>query len=184
MHTHARNIKKTLFISLMTRNNNESNKQLHLSFIRLTLCMLEKKYSNTSQGVDSLAQWLEHWMYIYKLCVLCQGRNSLNSQWLNSVIYSATNHWAEALDAIWRRSDDTLLMSVPRSWFDLLYSWPPNSDLLLNKSLLKLIYFFSRRHFKIFFFLIFPQNRLWHFMQFVSLGGKLHEMSKQIFRGK
>ena len=29
----------------------------------------------------------------------------------------------------------------PRSWFDLLYNWPPNSDLLLNKSLLELIYF-------------------------------------------
>ena len=29
----------------------------------------------------------------------------LYSQWLNSVIYSATNHWAEAHNAIWRRSD-------------------------------------------------------------------------------
>ena len=29
----------------------------------------------------------------------------LYSQWLNSVIYSATNHWAEVRDAIWRRSD-------------------------------------------------------------------------------
>ena len=28
-----------------------------------------------------------------------------------------------------------------RSWFDLLYNWPPNSELLLNNSLLELIYF-------------------------------------------
>ena len=28
-----------------------------------------------------------------------------------------------------------------RSWFDLLYNWPPNSELLLNKSLLELIFF-------------------------------------------
>ena len=30
-----------------------------------------------------------------------------------------------------------------RSWFDLLYNWPPNSELLLNNSLLELIYFLS-----------------------------------------
>ena len=26
-----------------------------------------------------------------------------------------------------------------------------------------------------------PQNRLWHFMQIISLGDNLHEMSKSIF---
>ena len=38
----------------------------------------------------------------------------LYSQWLNSVIYSATNHWVKARDAIWHRSDAilTLLTSV------------------------------------------------------------------------
>ena len=35
-----------------------------------------------------------------------------------------------------------------RSWFDLLYNWPPNSDLILNKSLLQLIYFLSLTQFK------------------------------------
>ena len=29
------------------------------------------------------------------------------------------------------------------SWFDLLYNWPPNSELLLNNSLLELIYFLN-----------------------------------------
>ena len=29
----------------------------------------------------------------------------LYSQWLNSVTYSATSHWTEARDAIWRRFD-------------------------------------------------------------------------------
>ena len=32
---------------------------------------------------------------------------------------------------------------APRSWFDLLYNWSPNSDLLLNKSLLELICFLN-----------------------------------------
>ena len=38
----------------------------------------------------------------------------LYSRWLNSVIYSATNYWAEVQDAIWRRSDVilTFLTSV------------------------------------------------------------------------
>ena len=29
--------------------------------------------------------------------------------------------------------------------------------------------------------LLFPENRLGHFMQFVSLGDNLHEMSKPVF---
>ena len=35
----------------------------------------------------------------------------LYSQWLNSVIYSATNYWAEEGDAIWRHSDGILTLS-------------------------------------------------------------------------
>ena len=35
----------------------------------------------------------------------------------------------------------------------------------------------SRRHFKI-FFLFFLEYRLWHFVQIVSLGDNLHELSK------
>ena len=31
------------------------------------------------------------------------------------------------------------------------------------------------------FFLFFPENRIWHFMQIVSLGDNLHEMSNPIF---
>ena len=31
-----------------------------------------------------------------------------------------------------------------RSWFDLHYNWPSNSELLLNKSLPELIYFLSK----------------------------------------
>ena len=34
----------------------------------------------------------------------------LYSQWLNSVIYYAINHWAEARDAIWRHSDVMLTL--------------------------------------------------------------------------
>ena len=33
----------------------------------------------------------------------------------------------------------------------------------------------------IIFFLIFPENRLWHFMQIVSLGDNLHVMSMSVF---
>ena len=39
---------------------------------------------------------------------------------------------------------------------------------------------FSRRHFEI-FFLFFSENRIWHFMQIVSLGDNLHEMSNPVF---
>ena len=39
---------------------------------------------------------------------------------------------------------------------------------------------FSRRHFEI-FFLFFSENRIWHFMQIVSYGDNLHEMSNPVF---
>ena len=38
---------------------------------------------------------------------------------------------------------------------------------------------FSRQHFEI-FFLFLPENRIWHFMQIVSYGDNLHEMSNPI----
>ena len=31
------------------------------------------------------------------------------------------------------------------------------------------------------FFLFFPENRIWHSMQIVSLGDNLHEMSNPVF---
>ena len=31
------------------------------------------------------------------------------------------------------------------------------------------------------FFLFSPENRIWHFMQIVSIGDNLHEMSKPVF---
>ena len=34
------------------------------------------------------------------------------------------------------------------------------------------------------FFLFFPENRFWHFMQIGSNGDNLHEMSKPFFMGK
>ena len=39
---------------------------------------------------------------------------------------------------------------------------------------------FNRQHFEI-FFLFFPENRLQHFMQIVSLGDNLHEILRPIF---
>ena len=36
---------------------------------------------------------------------------------------------------------------IARSWFDLLYNWPPNSE-LLNNSLLELVYFLSIQRIK------------------------------------
>ena len=32
------------------------------------------------------------------------------------------------------------------------------------------------------FFLFFPENRIWHFMQIVSIGDNLHEMSNPDFK--
>ena len=40
---------------------------------------------------------------------------------------------------------------------------------------------FSRQHFEIFFFFVFSENMLWHFMQIVSLGDNLHEIPKPTF---
>ena len=34
------------------------------------------------------------------------------------------------------------------------------------------------------FFLVFPENKLWHFMQIASLGDNLHEMSEPVFMEK
>ena len=31
--------------------------------------------------------------------------------------------------------------------------------------------------------LYFPENRIWHFMQIVSIGDNLHEMSNPLFSG-
>ena len=39
---------------------------------------------------------------------------------------------------------------------------------------------FSRRHID-YMILIFPENRIWHFMQIVSWGDNLHELSKPTF---
>ena len=37
---------------------------------------------------------------------------------------------------------------------------------------------------QIIFFEFISENRLWHFMQIVSWGDSLHEMSKSVFREK
>ena len=39
---------------------------------------------------------------------------------------------------------------------------------------------FGRRH----LFLFFPENKIWHFMQIVSSGNNLHEMSNPVFLEK
>ena len=44
---------------------------------------------------------------------------------------------------------------------------------------------FSKWHFTIFFLFCFlPRNRIWHFMQIVSNGDNLHEVSNYVFLGK
>ena len=42
----------------------------------------------------------------------------------------------------------------------------------------------SADHKLIILFLFFLENRIWHFMQIVSLGDILHEVSDPIFQGK
>ena len=45
--------------------------------------------------------------------------------------------------------------------------------------------FFSSRQERIeIFFLIFPENMSWHFMQIVSIGDNLHEISNPVFLEK
>ena len=42
---------------------------------------------------------------------------------------------------------------------------------------------FSRWHFKS-FFLFFSENKVWHFLQIVSSGDNLHEMTNPVFKEK
>ena len=42
----------------------------------------------------------------------------------------------------------------------------------------------KRQHFEMFFFLFSLENGIWHFMQTVSQGDSLHEMSNPVFWGK
>ena len=42
---------------------------------------------------------------------------------------------------------------------------------------------FSRQHFEV-FFLFFPESKIQHFMQIVSIGDNLHEMSNPVFCGQ
>ena len=48
---------------------------------------------------------ITHTPYVFNGEVRNSNTPRLYSQSLNSVIYSATNHWAEARDAIWHHSD-------------------------------------------------------------------------------
>ena len=59
---------------------------------------LESHHRGASNG------YTQHTIIVYS------NTPRLYSQWLNSVIYSATNLWAEARDAIWRRSDVILTL--------------------------------------------------------------------------
>ena len=46
-------------------------------------------------------------LFMKKLCLINYSNTPrLYSQWLNSVIYYAINHWAETRDPIWRLSDN------------------------------------------------------------------------------
>ena len=48
------------------------------------------------------------------------------------------------LSVVWRKiTRATRATRATHSWYDRLYNWPPNSELLPNYSLLKLIYFLS-----------------------------------------
>ena len=51
----------------------------------------------------------------------------------------------------------------------------------ISLSIITLGKIFSRQHTEI-FFLFFPENSIWHFMQIVSNGDNLHEMSIPVFK--
>ena len=53
--------------------------------------------------------WLDMFLII-NMVIRNSNTLRLYSQWLNSVIYYAINHWAEARDAIWRHSDIMLTL--------------------------------------------------------------------------
>ena len=84
------------------------------------------------------------------------------------------------------------IIRASHSWYSLLYNWPPNHDLLLNNSLLELIYFLSmknlKRKYKFLFVHIlltqpdsFPPSLLWHWMSCKNVNVALVEYLYQEF---
>ena len=57
---------------------------------------------------------------------------------------------------------------------------PYNIEILLQALTFTTLWAFSADD-RLIFFLFFPENRIWHFMQIVSLGDNLHEMSYPVF---
>ena len=63
-----------------------------------------------------------------------------------------------------------------------LFTRPVGNALLAFLTLSTLGKNFSRRHFEMFlFFVFFPAHRIWHFMQIISHGDNLYEMSNLVF---
>ena len=63
----------------------------------------------------------------------------------------------------------------------ILINWNPVCSLFLLLTLIMLGKIFSRQHTEIFVFVFCPENRFRHFMQIVSNGDNLNEMSNPVF---
>ena len=96
------------------------------------------------------------------------------------------NHWI--LQYVWMESkgpNDTLCMhrmiwiftfcTCSKTLYCLV--WP----IYLVSLTFTTLWAFSADDKLMIFFLFFPENRIWHFMQIVSLGDNLHEMSNPVF---
>ena len=95
-------------------------------------------------------------------------RHSLLMLWLLQLIMTVTEKQNRNE---WNRYYKILMTPSIR----MKVSGPQNKLMLSTQSKI-----FSRRPIEI-FFLFFPENRSWHFMQIVFTGDNLHEMSKPVF---
>ena len=74
-----------------------------------------------------------------------------------------------------RMTDDGHWLTTIAHHEHFVLRWANNDDLTLS-TLGKV---FSRQHTEI-FYLFFPDNRIWHFMQIVSNGGKIRKLSSSL----
>ena len=89
------------------------------------------------------------------------------------LVFKSNKHYV--FDSLWKPVVGTSLTTY-------MFSWNNKKDQVQTGSLtFTTLWAFSADDKMMLFFLFFPENRIWHFMQIVSLGDNLHEMSNPVF---
>ena len=137
----------------------------------VTFCDLYKlAHDKTYKMTCAPSEILDQPGHLPSLVSLCYALNCKLKAQVFFMQTAKTNQTGRMPRLIWVFAESTgRFVSFVKCWFKYL----PLTLSTLGK-------IFSRRHFEI-FFLFFTENRIWHFMQIVSLGDNLHEMSNPVF---